>query len=186
MTTNAGLETALFTTGATWAAFRLADGSSAVLNGSGAGNTLYVVYDIRLASNVGQNTTILNGGASTYATLTNWTDSSTSTVNLAAASGGYTPPAAATINDGATLKTADYSTGELAIVAASENTVASPLIGTAKSLTGAPVGDIVRYRAYVAIPEGVSDNLALTVALPTGVQYLGGATVGSGRAFREI
>jgi len=153
-------------------------------NATGGNGILYVVYDMQLSTTLAPGTTVLANNAASQASLLAWTNTNGGSLNFAVdtnypateVSAGQTPYDLGQTVDGAKLTTATY-TGELQIVGSSEATVATPLITTSNPLTGAPVGDIVRMRAYVEIPEG-TNSLTYDIKLPQGMQYLGGATVG--------
>ena len=134
--------------------------------GIGAGNKLTFTFQATVDNNLASNTSLQVTTPATYTSMPGTVTGERSynaTGNDTVTTGVFTP----------TLVIVDQSNGT-----ASTDGVTVPSQGAPTTGTDAVVGEIVRMKAYVEVPEG-QNALDLAITLPTGLEFLndGSATV---------
>lgn len=122
-------------------------------------NIAIITYDLQLASGVAPNQTLLNTATLTnYAGVENGPDHTT------------TDP-----TDTATVQTRNVVTTK-SIVATSETFTSEAGVGTTANPRLVAIGEIVRYRMVVEVPEGTVANAQILDQLPSGLTFLNDGT----------
>jgi uncharacterized repeat protein (TIGR01451 family)/fimbrial isopeptide formation D2 family protein len=135
------------------------------------GGTCALTYDATLANDVSSGSSYSNAATLTWTSLpgVHNTLRDLSTYNdLASERTGNTGDPGGSANDYKQISSVTVTVNQPAPVKSVITTSESGTAGT----TNLAVGEIVRYRVYVAIPEGVTDNVSVRDTLTAGLRYL--------------